>query len=149
MIEPSRHFGLLTVIMGLALAGCDTEKAREAARAEALQQKTDLCLEHLKPSLKDPYSVKVFKASVSPGNPNVIAIDYHAKNSFGAYMPGEFKCSIVDGKVDEGATRTLNAIARLNQEIAEQQAYNNCLIESNANLARGEAGRDCQKPPRR
>lgn len=117
----------------------------ESSESRALREKAELdqmgqtCLDSIKPELKDPFSAQVVSVIRSKGDPDDYAIDYRAKNSFGAYVAGETVCVIRGGKVDELSTnlRRLNIEAKRSADQAH--IWVTCLKESNRLLSEGKS----------
>ena len=101
------------------------------------------CFNYQKTILKDPYYARLDSSSMEKDG--TVVIRYHAKNSYGAYVPGEAVCVVSGTEVSKDATelrrgnRQLEAnIKRLDREIA-------CLAERNNLLSRGKSLEDAKK----
>lgn len=79
------------------------------------------CFDFWKKELKDPFSAKFVDSNfeekqLAPDSSRmveVLTVEYRAKNSYGAYMPGYFECTLKDGKIDEMGSRIR---AEINEE---------------------------------
>lgn len=113
----------------------------ESSESIALREKTELdrmgqtCLDSLKPDLKDPFSARVVSVVRSAEDPNEYAIEYRAKNSFGAYGAGDTVCVIRDGKVVEPSTSMRRLIIITERRVEQQKVYNSCMKSSNLLLS--------------
>lgn len=79
---------------------------------------TEDCFDYWKNTLKDPFSARIVNSSYgkkplstdSLRLVDVLTVEYRAKNSYGAYGPGEFECILDNEKVDEMGSRIRAAI---------------------------------------
>ena len=74
------------------------------------------CLDFERQVLLDPLSARLVGLELTVPGSSEVRIKYLAKNSFGAYVPGEAVCVVSSGVVDQSAT----AMARRNEEIRSQ-----------------------------
>lgn len=85
------------------------------------------CFDFERQNFKDPYSARMDSYIVDRTNANVVLITYHAKNSYGAYVPGESQCVVRAGKVDESSTQTHRLSVETNKAIEKIDVENKCL----------------------
>lgn len=117
----------------------------ESSESIALREKTELdrmgqtCLDSLKPDLKDPFSARVVSVVRSTEDPREYAINYRAKNSYGAYGAGDTVCVISDGKVVEPTTSMRRLIIITERRVEQQKVYNSCMNSSNLLLSQGKS----------
>lgn len=81
--------------------------------AQPPESLVNACLEKYKPWFKDPRSVYVVSSSFSNDGRKIV-IDGRAKNSYGAYMPGNFTCVLSsENTIDAKGTEAYVAMFRL------------------------------------
>jgi hypothetical protein len=112
---------------------------RVAASARRLiLSKAQSCLDYTAKRLKDPDSA-VLLGSARDGE----QITYKAKNSYGAYVTDEAKCSFNGSEVDASQTEYMRELMQSNKEaskhLEEMGARIECLRKSNALMTEGHS----------
>ena len=75
------------------------------AAISALDAEATLCLNFIKPRLKDPRGAYYEDVSKGGVGGTVLSLTIHAKNSYGGVVPKAAKCEIKNGVVDPNWTR--------------------------------------------
>jgi hypothetical protein len=106
------------------------------------------CLDFERPRMKDPYSARLARFDVKEFGSisQQVTIEYHAKNGFGAYVPGSATCIVRDGVVDGRGTdivRDSKAISDRNEELNRNIE---CLEKQADDIIKGVPQRACKVP---
>lgn len=95
------------LIVGLVFLLIPQERA-DAISTYIKRSRGDLgmvCLDYYRNNLKDPESAKLINTTFTDSTElQEISIKYKAKNSYGAYITSEEKCTFIDGKLNEKLT---------------------------------------------
>lgn len=144
--------GVATVAAVLGAAAIAYASNREQAHEWWKRTTADpgqLCFDYERQSLKDPFSAKL--ASYTVDKDSTVTIKYYAKNSYGAYGPGEAICYVSGDAVHPGLTtskREIKAMEAYNEKLERQSE---CLQAEIKDMYEGksakEANRNCGRLP--
>jgi hypothetical protein len=112
-----------------SLASEDFRNAIGESWRRVISDPGQVCFDYERKLFKDPYSARLDSYSESSAQAEVVLVKYHAKNSYGAYVPGESQCVVSFGKVDEARTQLQRESSRLDKSIATLTAENACLAK--------------------
>lgn len=70
------------------------------------------CFDLFKDKLKDPYSAQ-YEGFTMERKSGLVNVNYRAKNTFGAYVPGRFQCVLSGDRIDELASTNKMLIDQL------------------------------------